>query len=92
MKDVHPNDEGTLQALLFDYVNHRQPRLLHIHESLEAGERINELDLDFLNESVSRWDTLRPLIERHPEHQQLVAKNIHLIAMISEKALLNEQK
>jgi hypothetical protein len=87
----HPYDEGTIQALLLDYVNHRQPRLLSIHKSLDSGQRLNDFDLEFLEDSISRWDTLRPLIERHPEYKPLVVKNIKLISEISEHALNNER-
>ena len=87
----HPYDQGTIQALLLDYVNHRQPRLLHIHEALLNGELLNDLDLQFLEETVARWDSLRPLIDRHPEYQELIAKNIQLISEISAHAIDNEQ-
>jgi hypothetical protein len=35
---------------------------------------------------------IQPLLDRHPEYQELVAKAIHLYHEITEKVLANETK
>jgi len=36
-------------------------------------------------------DQVRPVVERHPEYQDLAARILHLYREITEKALANEK-
>jgi hypothetical protein len=58
---------------------------------VDRGETIDAFDLAFLQDILSDSAKLKPLIERHPEHQELVSKLFGLYLEITEKALANEK-
>lgn len=49
-------------------------------------------DLDFLQQVAEDAGRVKPIIDRHPEYQALVAQVLSLFAAISEKALENENR
>ena len=54
-------------------------------------ERLDDFDLAFLEDVFSDSQEIQPLMERHPEHQEIAAKMMALYHDITEKALANEQ-
>ncbi|HQR60687.1 MAG TPA: hypothetical protein PLH03_04910 [Methylophilaceae bacterium] len=85
-------DAGVIQALLDRFNEQKLPRALELKERLQRGEKLNELDLHFLDETFSGFMSQRTLYERHPEFQPLVAKIIGMYNEITRLALENEQK
>jgi hypothetical protein len=85
------NDTGLLAVLIERLESQRLPRALELKNKVDRGESIDEFDLAFLQEIVTDSARLKPLIERNPEHQELVGKLFGLYLEITEKALANEK-
>jgi hypothetical protein len=86
------HDPGILLTLMERLNSQRLPRALDIKKKVDAGETLNEYDLHFLKEVFHDVETIKPLIERHPEYQQLTANIIRLYKEIIDKAMENEKK
>ena len=84
-------DAGLLAVLIERLETQRLPRALELKHKVDRGETIDEFDLAFLQEVLSDAANVKPLIERHPEHQELVGKLFGLYREITEKALANER-
>lgn len=84
-------DTGLIQVLLERLEKQRLPRLLALKKKVEEGKSLDDLDLDFLENSIIDARNITPLIERHPEYQSLAAQVIKLYKDISEKALKIEK-
>ena len=84
-------DEGLIQVLLDRLENWRLPMTLSLKERVDRGEKLNEFDIQFLEEVFRDVKELHPLIERNPELQDLAKKMAGLYKEITEKALKNEQ-
>jgi hypothetical protein len=85
-------DQGVIITLMERLNSQRLPRALDIKKKVDAGETLDEYDLHFLKEIFHDVETIRPLIERHPEYQQLTADIIRLYKEIIDKAMENEKK
>ena len=53
---------------------------------------MTETDIAFLSRVLEDTKEIQPLLQRHPEYKELVAKAIHLYHEITEKGLANEKK
>ena len=84
-------DTGLLAVLIERLESQRLPRAMELKNKVDRGESIDEFDLAFLQEVLSDAANVKPLIERHPEHQELVGKLFGLYREITEKALANEK-
>lgn len=91
MKDPK-HDAGLAQTLLDRMNNQRLPRALELKERVDAGAALSNLDLQFLDEVFADAQSIQPLVERHPEYQNLVSRAIHLYKEILDKAMENEKK
>jgi hypothetical protein len=68
------------------------PRALELKKKVDAGETLGEYDLSFLESVFRDAETIKPLVNRHPEYQQLVSRIIMLYKEIMDKAMENEKK
>jgi hypothetical protein len=84
-------DAGVIQVLAERMEHQRLPRALDLKKKVEQGEILNDLDIQFLEEVFQDAKQIRPLIDRHPEWQELAAKLVHLYKEITQKALENEK-
>jgi len=86
------HDAGIIQTLLDRLNNQRLPRALELKALVDAGGTLGEYDLQFLDEVLADAHHVRPLVEHHPECQEIAARMIHLYKEIMDKALENENK
>ena len=85
-------DAGVIAALLQRLETLRLPRLLAIQEKVDAGEPLGDLELQFMERAIADVQDILPIIDRHPEYQQITTQVISLYKDISEKALQLENK
>jgi len=64
---------------------------LALKEKVDAGEVLADQDLAFLHEVFEDANRVKPIIDRHPEYQDLVARVVRLYGDITAKALENEK-
>ncbi|WP_455235268.1 hypothetical protein [Thiogranum longum] len=84
-------DAGIIQVLAERFETQRLPRVLSIQEKVDAGGTLDKFDIEFLEEVFQDANTIKPLLDEHPEWQPLAAKMIALYKHITEKALENEK-
>ena len=88
-----PTKEAGLIAVLMERLEkQRLPRALALKEKVDNGERLSDFDILFLEDVFSSAKEVKPLLEHHPEYQNLAIRMISLYKAITEKALENEQK
>ena len=83
-------DAGMIQVLAERFETQRLPRALSIKEKVDSGEVLDEFDIEFLEQVFEDANTIKPLLDRHPEWQPLAAKMVSLYKEITEKALENQ--
>lgn len=86
------HDPGVIQALVDRLNTQRLPRALELKKKVDAGETLGEYDMNFLESVFQDAETIKPLISRNPEYQQLAASIIKLYKEIVDKAMENEKK
>jgi hypothetical protein len=83
-------DRGIIYVVLEHFGRHLYPRALDIEKQLAAGERLSDSQLAHVADVLDGIRQLRPLIERHSEHNDLVAGVVSTYAGIAKRALQNE--
>jgi hypothetical protein len=85
-------DLGVAIALLERLASETVPKALEIKERLDRGEKLDHWDIEFLDKLGKRAREAQPLVERHPEFQDVYARAVHLYKEITEQALGNEKE
>ena len=86
------NDAALIQVLVDRLEKHRLPVALELKEKVDRGEVLNDREIEYLEEVLGDVDQLKPLLDRHPEWQELAARMTRLYSEITTKALENERK
>ena len=84
-------DAGLIAVLMERFEKHRLPRVLSMKEKVDQGGLLDDFDLAFLKEVLADAVEVKPLIDRHPEYQDLAARMMSLYKEITEKAMENEE-
>jgi len=85
------DDAGTIKVLLDRFNHQRLPRALALKQRVDQGERLSDQDIDYLEHIFQEALEMRPLAERHPEYESLVAKITAMYKHIVDKGLDNER-
>lgn len=86
------HDPGVIHALVERLNTQRLPRALDLKKKVDAGGTLGEHDMHFLESVFHDAETIKPLVSRNPEYQQLAARIIKLYKEIVDKAMENEKK
>ncbi|MCK6405361.1 MAG: hypothetical protein L6Q60_05000 [Rhodocyclaceae bacterium] len=89
---ANENDAGVIQALLKRFDEQRLPRALELKAKVDAGNTLEQFEVNYLEDILHDIRAIKGLVDRHPEHEPLVVKGMQLYTEITEKALQNEQK
>jgi hypothetical protein len=91
MTEANDKEAGIIQALAERLEKQRLPMALQLKEKVDQGGLLNEADIAFLEEVFAGSAQLKPILDAHPEWQELAARMIGLYGEITAKALENEQ-
>ena len=85
-------DAGVIMALMERFNEQRLPRALELKKRVEQGECLGENDIKFLDEVFRDANHVMPLVDKHPELQEIASRAISLFKEITAKALENEEQ
>ena len=84
-------DSVAISKVLVDrFANIRLPRILTIKERVEIGQKLDEVDIDFLEQVLRDAQENEHLVEAVPECRELFTRVVDLYHGIMTKALENE--
>ena len=85
------DDDGLIFVLMERFEKIRLPRALSLKEKVDGGAVLDDYDEAFLEEVFSDSNKIKPLLDRHPEYQELATRVVTLYREITAKALENEK-
>jgi hypothetical protein len=91
MTEATDKEAGIIQALAERLEKQRLPMALALKEKVDQGGLLNEADIAFLEEVFAGSAQLKPMLDAHPEWQELAARMTRLYNEITARALENEQ-
>ena len=89
-RELDSMDEGVLTVIVERMQEQRFPRALELKAKVDAGETLDDFDIDFLERVFEDCTRLKPLLDRHPDYQELAARMMNLYHAITTQALVNE--
>lgn len=90
--DKNTEDNIAITAILHRFTEQRLPRVLSIEKKLLAGEKISEVDLEFLELVIKDAERVLKLADNHPEYQNIFLKALQLYSDVTKDALKNENQ
>lgn len=82
---------GVAEAILERFERHRLPRALDIKARVDAGGRLTETDIAFLQEVMEDADGVKRYVDQRPDMQGLYTRVVNLYQEITARALANER-
>ncbi len=89
--DQKTKDAGTIEALMIRMKEYRIPRAKRMQERVNAGEKLSDVDIEYLKRVYDQSRDSAALFERHPEYDELRVRALDLFSEIIAKALENEK-
>lgn len=86
-----PEDEIVIEALYERFSKHRLPKALELEKRVNAGEKLTNSDMVFLDTVFRDAKYILRFSDKYPEYQELVTKGIEMYKEITQKALENEK-
>ncbi len=86
----HGSEDGLIVVLLDRMRTQRLPRILGIKTKVDAGDTLDQSDIDFLNEVFDDSNNNKAILDRHPELHDIAAQMVSLYREITARALANE--
>lgn len=90
-KDKDLKDLGVILVLIKRFETQRLPRAQQLKAKVDSGGLLNGTDMAFLKKVQEDARHIRPLAQKHPKWQPLVAQATALYKEITEKGLANEE-
>lgn len=86
-----PKELGVYAVLAKRMVEERLPKALAMKERVDRGEKLNDLDMNFLEQIVADARQIMPILKDDRSATQVGARMLQLYNEITAKALENEQ-
>jgi hypothetical protein len=86
------HDTGLIVVLMERFEKQHLPRAQSLKEKVDRGELLDEFDVAFLEEVLTDAHEIKPILDRHPEYQDIAARAIHLYKQITDRAMQNEKE
>jgi hypothetical protein len=80
-------EDGVSQAVIERFVEQRLPELMKLEQKVDAGESLDDGELDILERLVESTRDFGEFVGRYPQYEDLVARIASLYEGISSKAL-----
>ncbi|WP_045859614.1 hypothetical protein [Teredinibacter purpureus] len=88
---INPHDDlGVIEVLMKRLNKQRLPHALALEEKVGGGNKLNDFDMEFLEEVLKDIRHVKPIYDRHPDYQPILTKLMALYTKIIERAALNE--
>lgn len=91
MNAIQEKHAGTMQAMVEEFEKHRLPILLKIKDKVDRGQRINQGELEFLEQVIEDAGRTMHLMVSYPELHEFCQHVVHFYQEITAKALENEK-
>lgn len=91
MSILPTDDSGVLKVLMERLNKQRLPHALSLETKVNTGEVLNDFDLEFLSEVLRDLKKVKPIYDRHPDYQPILARLASLYTTIIHKASENEK-
>lgn len=84
------HEQGVIYVLIEHFVRHLYPRATQMEKKLDAGERLDDFEIDHVAQVLEELRLVQPLINRHPEHRELAESVVALYTGLARRASQNE--
>ena len=85
------NDTGVATVIIERLEKERLPRALDLKAKVDAGGQLDDMDIAFLERVFADSEDLKPLLDRHPEYNELASRMMRLYQEITARGLENEK-